>query len=70
MTTVLVSHDLEEAIYLADDILLMSRRPAQVADLVNFDMVRARHADSLIDPHFVAIKARCLEVFQREVRKA
>ncbi len=69
MTTVLVSHDLEEAIYLADDILLMSRRPAQVADLVNFDMARARHADSLIDPHFVAIKARCLEVFQREVRK-
>ena len=31
-TTVLVSHDLEEAVYLADRILLLSRRPARVAD--------------------------------------
>jgi NitT/TauT family transport system ATP-binding protein len=69
MTTVLVSHDLEEAIYLADDILLLSRRPARVADFVTFDLERARHADSLTDPRFVAVKAHCLDVFQREVRK-
>ena len=31
-TTVLVSHDLEEAVYLADRILLLSRGPAQIAD--------------------------------------
>ena len=31
-TTVLVSHDLEEAVYLADHVLLLSRHPAQVAD--------------------------------------
>jgi NitT/TauT family transport system ATP-binding protein len=31
-TTVLVSHDLEEAVYLADRVLLLSRRPARIAD--------------------------------------
>ena len=40
-TTVLVSHDLEEAVYLADRILLLSRHPARVADL-SATMGRAR----------------------------
>ena len=68
-TTVLVSHDLEEAVYLADRILLLSRRPASVADYVHYDAARPRSDATLSQPDFVRIKAHCLEVFQREVRK-
>jgi NitT/TauT family transport system ATP-binding protein len=68
-TTVLVSHDLEEAVYLADRILLLSRRPASVADYVHYDAARPRSDATLSQPDFVAIKAHCLDVFQREVRK-
>ena len=68
-TTVLVSHDLEEAVYLADRILLLSRGPAQIADYAGFDALRPRTDATLSDPVFVATKAHCLEVFQREVRK-
>ncbi|MEA2978656.1 MAG: NitT/TauT family transport system ATP-binding protein [Alphaproteobacteria bacterium] len=68
-TTVLVSHDLEEAVYLADRILLLSRGPAQIADYARFEAPRPRTDATLSDPGFVAIKAHCLEVFQREVRK-
>ncbi len=68
-TTVLVSHDLEEAVYLADRILLLSRHPAQVADFVPYDGARPRDGTTLSDPNFVGIKAHCLEIFQREVRK-
>ena len=68
-TTVLVSHDLEEAVYLADRILLLSRGPAQVADLVGYDAVRPRTDETLSNAEFVRVKAHCLEVFQREVRK-
>ncbi|MFL6800008.1 MAG: ABC transporter ATP-binding protein [Xanthobacteraceae bacterium] len=68
-TTVLVSHDLEEAVYLADRILLLSRRPAQVADYVFYDAARPRSDTTLSQADFVQIKAHCLEVFQREVRK-
>jgi NitT/TauT family transport system ATP-binding protein len=68
-TTVLVSHDLEEAVYLADRILLLSRRPARVADYVAMDLPRPRHPETLSQADFVAIKAHALEVFQREVRK-
>jgi NitT/TauT family transport system ATP-binding protein len=68
-TTVLVSHDLEEAVYLADRILLLSRHPATIADYVRYDASRPRTDATLSDEAFVRIKAHCLEVFQREVRK-
>lgn len=69
-TTVLVSHDLEEAVYLADRILLLSRRPARVADFAFNPAPRPRTDETLSDPGFVALKAHCLEIFQREVRRA
>jgi NitT/TauT family transport system ATP-binding protein len=69
MTMVLVSHDLEEAVYLADRVLLLSRHPARGADFPVVDAPRPRTAATLSDAGFVKIKAHCLEVFQREVRR-
>ncbi len=69
-TTVLVSHDLEEAVYLADRILLLSRRPARIADYVSYEAPRPRTDRTLSEANFIKVKAQCLEVFQREVRKA
>jgi NitT/TauT family transport system ATP-binding protein len=68
-TTVLVSHDLEEAVYLADRILLLSRHPARIADFVPYDAARPRGDDTLSDAAFIRIKAHCLDVFQKEVRR-
>jgi NitT/TauT family transport system ATP-binding protein len=69
-TMVLVSHDLEEAVYLADRVLLLSRHPARVADFPSVAVPRPRADKTLSDQEFVRIKAHCLEVFQREVRRA
>jgi NitT/TauT family transport system ATP-binding protein len=69
-TTVLVSHDLEEAVFLADRVLLLSRHPARIADFTPVTAARPRTDATLSDPEFVRTKAHCLEVFQREVRRA
>ncbi len=69
-TTVLVSHDLEEAVYLADRVLLLTRRPARIADDVPMRLARPRSDATLSDADFVRLKGHCLDVFQREVRKA
>jgi len=69
-TTVLVSHDLEEAVYLADRVLLLSRHPARIADFTPVPSTRPRTDATLSEPDFVHTKAHCLEVFQREVRRA
>lgn len=69
-TMVLVSHDLEEAVYLADHVMLLSRHPARVADFTVVTAPRPRTDATLSDTEFVRTKAHCLEVFQREVRRA
>ena len=53
-TTVLVSHDLEEAVYLADRVLLLSRHPARVADFVPFDARAAAHRRDAVGARFRA----------------
>jgi NitT/TauT family transport system ATP-binding protein len=69
-TMVLISHDLEEAVYLADRVLLLSRHPARIADFATIAVARPRTDATLSDREFVRIKAHCLDVFQREVRRA
>jgi NitT/TauT family transport system ATP-binding protein len=69
-TTILVSHDLEEAVFLADRVLLLSRHPARVAAFTPVTAARPRTDATLSEPDFIRIKADCLEVFQREVRRS
>jgi NitT/TauT family transport system ATP-binding protein len=66
-TTLLVSHDLEEAVQLANHVLLLTRRPTRVADFVDIDLPWPRNTESVIDPRFVALKSHCLAVFQRQI---
>ena len=68
-TTMIVSHDLEEAVYVADDILLLTRAPTRVADFLPFTAPRPRTDATLSDPDFVRVKSHALAVFQREVRR-
>ena len=69
-TTILVSHDLEEAVFLADRVLLLSRHPARVAAFTPVAAARPRTDTTLSDPDIVHTKAECLAIFQREVRRA
>ncbi|WP_284617661.1 ABC transporter ATP-binding protein [Aquabacterium humicola] len=66
-TMVIVSHDLEDAVFLADRILLLTRRPTRIAELVPFDLPRPRQPEAVADPEFVRVKAHTLEVFRREM---
>ena len=69
-TTLLVSHDLEEAIQLSDKVILLTRRPTQVAEIVDIDLPWPRTTALTTDPTFVDLKRHCLEVFWREVSRA
>jgi ABC-type nitrate/sulfonate/bicarbonate transport system ATPase subunit len=45
-TILFVTHDIEEAVQLADRILVMSQRPATIQDIVDVDLARPRDLDS------------------------
>lgn len=68
-TMLLVSHDLEEAVYLADELLLLTKRPTRVAEILSYDDPRPRTLETLSSAKFVGTKKRSLEIFQREVRR-
>jgi NitT/TauT family transport system ATP-binding protein len=68
-TMVVVSHDLEDAVYLADKVLLLTKRPTRIAEIVPFEDPRPRTIATLSEPNFIRTKARTLEIFQREVRR-
>jgi NitT/TauT family transport system ATP-binding protein len=67
-TMVIVSHDLEDAVFLADQILLLTRRPTRIAEIVPFDLPRPRQPEAVADPEFVRVKAHTLDVFRREMK--
>lgn len=69
VTSLLVSHDLDEAVFMADEVLLLTKRPTTVAARIAFDSPRPRTADTTVTADFVRVKAECLEIFQREVRR-
>lgn len=67
-TTIIVSHDLDEAVYLADQVLLLSRAPTRVVDFPGVDVPRPRNALTLADAEFNRVKGHCLDIFQQQVR--
>jgi NitT/TauT family transport system ATP-binding protein len=68
-TSLLVSHDLVEAIELADQVVLLTRRPARVAEIVEVDLPWPRDLDVTTGERFIALKRHCLERFWREVKR-
>ena len=53
-TMMLVSHDLEEAVYLADEVLLLTKRPTRIAEILRYDDPRPRTVATLSEPSFIA----------------
>ena len=53
---VFVTHDIEEAVFLSDRILVLSERPAKVAHVFDVSLVRPRTRDLLDDPVFLKLR--------------
>jgi NitT/TauT family transport system ATP-binding protein len=58
--TVLVTHDVEEALLLGHRLLRLSQRPSTVREELPLDLPSPRGRDTLSDPRFVALKAAVL----------
>jgi NitT/TauT family transport system ATP-binding protein len=66
-TILFVTHDLDEAIYLADRVVVLSARPGQVVDVVPIDLPRPRGLGIRSSPEFGAYRQRMWERLEREV---
>jgi NitT/TauT family transport system ATP-binding protein len=58
ITILFITHDLDEAVLLADRILVLKAHPGEVQELIEVPVPRPRHADQLITPEFLATRKR------------
>jgi ABC-type nitrate/sulfonate/bicarbonate transport system ATPase subunit len=67
-TVVLVTHDVEEALYLSDRVAVLSARPARIVAELRAPAPRAPDRDAAVtDPAFVAARERALHALRQPV---
>jgi ABC-type nitrate/sulfonate/bicarbonate transport system ATPase subunit len=58
-TMLLVTHDIDEAIYMSDRIVIMSPRPGRIERIIDVPLERPRERN---DPAFLRLRAEILEM--------
>ncbi|PRY08594.1 ABC transporter ATP-binding protein [Paraburkholderia sp. BL25I1N1] len=58
VTVLFITHDLDEAIFLADRILVLKANPGEVQELIEVPVPRPRDYSQVTSPEFLATKAR------------
>jgi NitT/TauT family transport system ATP-binding protein len=69
-TLLFVTHDIDEAIFLADRVVLMSARPGKVLADIKVPLPRPRQEEDVLRPEFLAIKRQCRELIRTESVRA
>ncbi len=69
-TILFITHDLEEAIYLADRVLVMTARPGQIKQTIFVNLPRPRNTALFSAPEFLTLKDEAIEAVHEEAIKA
>ena len=68
-TVVLVTHDVEEALYLCDTVAVLSARPARIVETLSPSQPRAPERDEAVtDVEFVALRERAMHCLREGMR--
>ena len=60
-TVMFITHDIEEAIYLADRVIVLSARPGEVKRELTVTLPRPRHQQMIADPEFGSLVRELLD---------
>ena len=64
LSIIMVSHDLDEAIFLADQLVLLKRRPTSVAKIIKLSFSEPRKIEVMGSTEYAAAKLNALEAFR------
>ncbi len=59
ISIVIVTHDIEEALYLGDRVIILEANPGRIHSVIDVGLDRPRLRD---DPHMASLKRQCLEL--------
>jgi ABC-type nitrate/sulfonate/bicarbonate transport system ATPase subunit len=69
-TVLFVTHDIDEAIYLSDEIQVFSARPGRIKATIAVDLPRPRSQDVVTTPAFMELKRTLLSLLAEEAARA
>jgi len=69
-TVFFITHDVEEAVFLADTVIVMTTRPGRILKILNVDIERPRTHRILTSGRFLAIENEIRAAIHDEARKA
>ena len=69
-TILYVTHNIHEAVYMADRVVVLSRRPGRVLAEVKIELPRPRHERMIAEPSFVAAVERIWSLIREQAAEA
>jgi ABC-type nitrate/sulfonate/bicarbonate transport system ATPase subunit len=69
-TAILVTHDVEEAIFLSDRVFVMTARPGRIKAEIDVPLERPRQYEMKSSETFLHLKKRALDLIREEAIKA
>lgn len=69
-TVVFVTHDVDESIYLSDEICVMGTRPGRIIERLAIPLERPRPRSVVTRPEFIEIKQYCMDMLNQQYADA
>ena len=67
-TVLFVTHQIDEAVFLSDRVIVLARRPGRINEIVSIDLPRPRTLDIKRTPPFVALVDHIWRLIEQDVR--
>lgn len=70
ITVLFVTHDVDEAVFLSDRVLVMGSNPGRIVKDLSVSLSRPRNSDTTVSREFVELRKTCLDLIRHESLKA
>jgi NitT/TauT family transport system ATP-binding protein len=70
MTVLFVTHDVDEAVYVADQVVVMTNRPGRIKQQLSVNLPRPRSFEITTSEEFAGLKNQIVESIRAEAREA
>ena len=69
-TIMFITHDLEEALFLADRVIVMTTRPGTLKLDIEVNLPRPRHREMMASKEYLALRQQTILAVREEAKKA